>query len=92
MNELRKDYVIELFWGFLGIAAGSALPAVLLVEKIGSKETPLATSDFVTLCMFFVFAALTLVMGVFWFQRSSRATKLIDKIRNRPKAPVGTSD
>lgn len=89
LSELRKDYVVELFWGFLGIALGSALPAILLLGKIGARNETMEISDIATICTFFVFLILTVVMGLFWFQRSKRATDLTNKIRNRPKAPIG---
>ncbi len=92
LSELRSDHVVEFFWGFLGIALGSAVPAYLLMSKIGSSDDPIGKSDLFTICTFIVFTFLTGIMGFWWRKRHKSSEDLKNRIRNRPKVPVGGPD
>lgn len=85
LTELRKDNVVEIFWGVLGIFVGSLAPALERFAKIGNSADPVGAIDFLVVCTCVVSLVLTIVMAVFWWQRSSRSESIADTIRNRAK-------
>lgn len=78
MTELRKDNVVEIFWGVLGIFLGSVIPALERVSKIGNPKATVELIDMAVLLICGVSFVVTLVMAFFWYQRSGKATSLED--------------
>jgi hypothetical protein len=92
MTELRKDNVVEIFWGTLGIFLGSIVSALEKWPKVGNADNPVGTIDLIVLIICGVSLILTVVMGFFWYQRSEKAENLATKIRNRKKFRIGSGE
>ena len=89
LSDLRKDNVVEIFWGRFGALLGSITPAIQLLDRLGNKETPLVAVDLAVLLIAGIAGAMTIIMGIFWIQRSKKASDLVTTIRNRPKQTYG---
>ncbi|UVC08680.1 hypothetical protein IHQ71_26725 [Rhizobium sp. TH2] len=88
LSELRKDHVVEIFWGTLGIFLGSIVPAMEKLPKLGNAQNPIGSQDLAVLLICCVSLLLTIIMGFFWFQRTNDANDLGAKIRSRKKFEV----
>ena len=88
LTELRKDNVVEIFWGVLGIFLGSIVPAIERLPKLGNSNNPIGAVDLLILVICGVALVVTLVMAFFWYKRSDKAALLADKIRKRKKFSV----
>lgn len=85
MSELRKDNVVEIFWGCLGALLGSLAPALQVFPKIGNTDDPMGLLDVLVVVTMCVSGILAIVMGVFWYKRSKGANDLVSTIRSRPQ-------
>lgn len=92
LKELRKDNVIEIFWGVLGIFLGSILPALEKLPKIGNAASPIGPLDLIVLLFCLVSLALTVILAFFWRQRAKGAADIVEKIRNRKKFRVSDAN
>lgn len=90
LSELRKDNVVELFWGALGGFLGALPGSIEDIEKIGNQANPMGALDLVGMVICAVFACLTVVMGIAWRLRAASTGNIVDEIRGRPRELVGT--
>tara|TARA_R110002020_G_scaffold39677_11_gene117663 strand:- start:418 stop:804 length:387 start_codon:yes stop_codon:yes gene_type:complete len=89
LSELRKDNVIEIFWGMLGAFLGSIVPAFQALPKVNNVATPINNVDLIVLVMAGVSFVVTLIMGLFWWQRHKGTVSLSEKIRSRRGFQLG---
>lgn len=88
LSELRKDNIVEIFWGCVGAVTGSLAGGLQALPKIGNPADPLQLTDLAQLLLLGIGLAVGCVMAFFWWQRSKKAVSIVDSIRNRPRQLV----
>ena len=87
LSDLKRNWMMEAFWGFLGAALGAAKGgfSALFTAYGEGKASPMPTGDLFEVILFFVCFALGGLLLVVSLSRSSRTGKLVNKIRDRKR-------
>ena len=87
LSDLRRDWTMEAFWGFLGAAIGAAKGAFsALFAAYGEEiENPMPSGDLFEIILFFVCFFLAVILLIVSQSRGSRASGLVKSIRDRKK-------
>ncbi len=87
LSDLKRDWTMEAFWGFLGGAIGVAKGAysALLTAYGGDTKNPMPSGDLFEVILFFVCFSLGVLLFIVTISRSSGAVNLVANIRDRKR-------
>ena len=82
----RRDALLEAIWGCVGIAAGSALPAIQALEKAYLSQNPtsvLPFLDLIKVSMCTISFVVAIVLAFLWWKRGKTSQDIVTAIREQ---------
>lgn len=89
LSMSRRDTLIESIWGCIGIATGSAFPAIQALDKAywsNNSASILPPLDLFKVSMFAISCSIAIVIFVVWWKRGKTSKDIVKAIREQSNA------